>query len=38
VARGTPTLVVQAGAMSSPVLAGLGFQSYGGIHLMVDRL
>jgi GNAT superfamily N-acetyltransferase len=38
VARGTPTLVVQAGAMSRPVLAGLGFESHGKIHLMVDKL
>jgi GNAT superfamily N-acetyltransferase len=38
VARGTPTLVVQAGAMSAPVLAGLGFEPHGQIHLLVDRL
>jgi GNAT superfamily N-acetyltransferase len=38
VARGTPMLVVQAGAMSCPVLAGLGFESHGKIHLMVDKL
>jgi GNAT superfamily N-acetyltransferase len=38
VARGTPTLVVQAGAMSAPVLAGLGFEPHGQIHLFVDRL
>jgi GNAT superfamily N-acetyltransferase len=38
VERGTPTLVVQAGAMSCPVLAGLGFESHGKIHLMVDKL
>ncbi len=38
VARGTPVLVVQAGAMSRPVLAGLGFQSHSQVHLMVDRL
>ena len=37
VERGTPTLVVQAGAMSAPVLARLGFESHGRIHLMVDR-
>jgi GNAT superfamily N-acetyltransferase len=38
VERGTPTLVVQAGAMSAPVLAGLGFEPHGQIHLLVDRL
>ena len=38
VARGTPILVVQAGAMSRPVLAGLGFESHCNVHLMVDRL
>ena len=36
--RGTPTLVVQAGTMSAPVLAGLGFEPHGQIHLLVDRL
>lgn len=38
VARGTPTLVVQAGSMSGPVLAGLGFVAHGEIRLLVDRL
>jgi GNAT superfamily N-acetyltransferase len=38
VARGTPVLVVQAGAMSQPVLTGLGFDSHCHVHLMVDRL
>ena len=38
VARGTPILVVQAGAMSRPVLAGLGFEEHSQIHLFVDRL
>jgi ribosomal protein S18 acetylase RimI-like enzyme len=38
VARGTPILVVQAGAMSAPVLRGLGFEPHNEIHLMVDRL
>ena len=38
VERGTPTLVVQAGAMSTPVLAGLGFERHGAIRLYVDRL
>jgi GNAT superfamily N-acetyltransferase len=37
-ARGTPLLVVQAGAMSAPVLANLGFESHCSVHLMVDRL
>ncbi len=38
VARGTPVLVVQAGAMSRPVLAGLGFESHCEVRLLVDRL
>jgi GNAT superfamily N-acetyltransferase len=38
VARGTPLLVVQAGPMSAPVLAGLGFESHGELRLYVDRL
>jgi GNAT superfamily N-acetyltransferase len=38
VERGTPMLVVQAGAMSAPVLAGLGFEPHGQIHLFVDAL
>lgn len=37
-ARGTPVLVVQAGAMSAPVLDGLGFVRHGEIRLFVDRL
>ena len=37
-ARGTPVLVVQAGAMSAPVLDGLGFERHGEIHLFTDRL
>ena len=36
--RGTPLLVVQAGAMSEPVLTRLGFESHGEIDLLVDRL
>jgi GNAT superfamily N-acetyltransferase len=36
--RGTPLLVVQAGRMSAPVLAGLGFESHGEIRLFADRL
>jgi ribosomal protein S18 acetylase RimI-like enzyme len=38
VARGTPLLVVQAGPMSRPVLAGLGFEPHGEIQLYCDRL
>jgi GNAT superfamily N-acetyltransferase len=38
VERGTPTLVVQAGPMSAPILAGLGFEPHGQIRLYVDRL
>lgn len=38
VARRTPVLVVQAGAMSAPVLAGLGFAAHGEIELYLDRL
>jgi GNAT superfamily N-acetyltransferase len=38
VARGTPLLVVQAGAMSAPVLDGLGFERHGEICLYADRL
>lgn len=38
VRRGTPLLVVQAGAMSAPILASLGFQSHGEIRLYADRL
>ena len=36
--RETPLLVVQAGAMSGPVLTRLGFESHGEIDLLVDRL
>lgn len=36
VARGTPLLVVQAGRMSAPVLAGLGFEAHGELALYVD--
>ena len=38
VARGTPLLVAQAGPMSRPVLAGLGFEPHGEIQLYCDRL
>ena len=37
-ARATPLLVVQAGAMSGPILAGLGFESHGEVRLYADRL
>ncbi|HEV2590911.1 MAG TPA: GNAT family N-acetyltransferase [Gaiellaceae bacterium] len=36
VARGTPTLVVQAGEMSAPVLDGLGFTRHCELRLWVD--
>jgi GNAT superfamily N-acetyltransferase len=36
VERGTPLLVVQAGHMSAPVLAGFGFDSHGRLDLYVD--
>lgn len=36
--RGTPLLVVQAGEMSAPVLAKLGFEGHGEIQLLIDRL
>ena len=36
VARDTPLLVVQAGHLSEPVLAGLGFESHGALRLFVD--
>jgi predicted GNAT family acetyltransferase len=38
VARGTPSLVVQAGTMSRPILERLGFEPLGEIRLLVDRL
>jgi len=38
IGRGTPLLVVQAGPMSRPVLAGLGFEAHGEIELYCDRL
>jgi hypothetical protein len=37
VARGTPALVVQAGAMSQPILEGLGFERVATMHVLVDR-
>jgi hypothetical protein len=38
VRRGTPTLVVQAGAMSRPILEGLGFETVGTVNVLRDRL
>jgi GNAT superfamily N-acetyltransferase len=38
VTRSTPLLVVQAGDMSRPILAGLGFVGHGQIRLFKDRL
>jgi GNAT superfamily N-acetyltransferase len=35
-ARGTPLLVTQAGHMSEPVLARLGFRAHGVLHLYMD--
>jgi GNAT superfamily N-acetyltransferase len=37
-ARGTPALTVQAGRMSRPILAKLGFQDVGQAHLYVDTV
>jgi hypothetical protein len=37
VARDTPALVVQAGAMSQPILAGLGFDRVATMRVFVDR-
>lgn len=36
VERGTPALVIQAGAMSLPILERLGFQSVGDIEILLD--
>jgi GNAT superfamily N-acetyltransferase len=38
VARGTPVLVTQAGAMSRPILGRLGFREVCEIRILVDRL
>ena len=38
VARGTPALVVQAGAMSQPILARLGFERVATMRVLVDHL
>ncbi|NUP10251.1 MAG: hypothetical protein HOW73_29730 [Polyangiaceae bacterium] len=37
-ARGTPALVVRAGAMSRPILQKLGFRELGEVHFLVDTL
>jgi hypothetical protein len=37
VARGTPILVTQAGHMSQPILARLGFEAVGWNHVLVDE-
>jgi hypothetical protein len=38
VARGTPALVVQAGAMSAPILEKLGFAAVAEIRIFLDRV
>jgi hypothetical protein len=38
VARGTPALTVQAGAMSRPILERVGFVPVGGIEVLLDEL
>jgi len=35
--RGTPTLVIQAGGMSRPILEGLGFEAVAELHVLVDE-
>ena len=37
VRRGTPTLVIQAGAMSRPILEGLGFEVVAELQVLVDE-
>ena len=37
VARGTPALMTQAGAMSRPILERLGFVPIGHVHMLVDE-
>ena len=36
VARGTPALITQGGAMSRPILERLGFERVGEVHMLVD--
>jgi GNAT superfamily N-acetyltransferase len=38
VARGTPTLVVQAGSMSRPILERLGFEEVVRVRVLLDRI
>jgi hypothetical protein len=38
VERGTPRIVVSAGAMSAPILLRLGFAPIGHVRLLTDRL
>ena len=38
VRRGTPMLVIQAGAMSRPILERLGFETTAVIHVLIDEL
>jgi hypothetical protein len=38
VARGTPLAVTDAGSMSRPILARLGFREVGTIRCLIDRL
>ena len=38
VRRGTPALVTYGGAMSAPILAGLGFEKIGEMVHLIDRL
>lgn len=37
VARGTPALITQGGAMSRPILERLGFERVGDVHILVDE-
>jgi GNAT superfamily N-acetyltransferase len=37
VARGTPALMTQAGAMSRPILERLGFEPVGHVHMLLDE-
>lgn len=37
VRRGTPTLVIQAGVMSRPILEGLGFEAVAELNVLVDE-
>jgi hypothetical protein len=37
VARGTPALITQGGAMSRPILERVGFDPVGHVHALVDE-